>query len=273
MPSTSSSQSTLAKVAEYVEAITLDPSSKVFVPLAEIYREAGMLDAAVPLITKGIRANPEYGPGYIVLGRLFVTQEKLEEARKAFLKAVQLEGESLPAHKGLLKVLWRLENKDAARKTAEKILRLDPTDREAKTILASVSAPPAAHKPLQTAAVQAKAEPGVTPEGEEPIKTATLADIYVKQGLYQKALNLYSQILSRDPANQEIQRKAEAAQQQLQQQGQKTAKAEKVAEASTVSSPETSTEPTKAEMDPKEKLIAKLQGWLDSIQQRRGHVL
>ncbi len=45
----------------------------------------------------------------------------------------------------------------------------------------------------------------IVDEEEEPIPTATLAEIYAKQGLTDKAIKIYNEILDKNPGNSDIQ--------------------------------------------------------------------
>lgn len=246
----------LAKVAEYVEELTRDPGSRVFVPLSEIYRQAGMLQSAQSVLLKGIKQNPDYGPGYIALGRTLASRDMADKAEKAFRKALQVAPGNLSALKALLRILWEKGDVTEARKTAEVLYEVNPGDEDAEKILQLIAE---GHE--KESASGAAGEQVAVPkksEGEEPIKTATLAEIYVRQGLFEKALNVYRQVLSRDPQNQEIRRKALAVKKRLEEQRAQDSKKTSVE----------ALEETPVEDTP----IRILQGWLDSIRQRRSHV-
>lgn len=281
-------QIVLAKVAEYVEALTREPGSRCFVPLSEIYRQAGMLEAAQSTLLKGIKQNPDYGPGYIALGRTLAARGMTGKAEKAFRKALQVEPGNLPALKALLRILWEKGDAVEARKTAEALYQAKPGDEDAEKILQRIAERHEKESFSGMAGEQAAAPE--KSEGEEPIKTATLAEIYVRQGLFEKALNVYRQVLGRDPQNQEIRRKALAVKKRLEEQraqGREKSSEDAWAEASgetagasTRAVPSTQESPAMNQSAP-ERLeethsedapIRILQGWLDSIHQRRSHV-
>ena len=96
------------------------------------------------------------------------------------------------------------------------VVRVVP-DRDHAWAEAEMAAPPAPEI-IMTPAVEEAAAPAaapmveaIPPEEEEPaaapeaIPTATLAEIYVRQGLPERALEVYERILAADPSNAEIQ--------------------------------------------------------------------
>ncbi|HKL48409.1 MAG TPA: tetratricopeptide repeat protein [Desulfuromonadales bacterium] len=278
----------LAKVAEYVEELTRDPGSRVFVPLSEIYRQAGMFQAAQSILLKGIKQNPDYGPGYIALGRTLASRDMAGKAEKAFRKALEVAPGNLPALKALLRIFWEKGDVTEARKTAEALYKVKPGDEDAEKILQRI-----AERHEKETAPGASGEQVAAPKkskAEEPIKTATLAEIYVRQGLFEKALNVYRQVLSRDPQNQEIRQKALAVKKRLEEQRAQERQKTSTEALSTPSEEEfraadeavssvqersamNESAPERLEEAPTEDAPIRIfQGWLDSIRQRRSHV-
>ena len=84
-------------------------------------------------------------------------------------------------------------------------------DRDYAWTEVEMAAPPAPEIIVTPAAEDAAAPEAIAPEEEEPaaapeaIPTATLAEIYVRQGLPERALEVYERILTEDPSNAEIQ--------------------------------------------------------------------
>ncbi|NIQ93982.1 MAG: tetratricopeptide repeat protein [Desulfuromonadales bacterium] len=277
MASNANTQISLAKVAEYVETLTRDPKSKVFVPLGEIYRQSGMVDEAQAVVLKGLKQNPDYGLGYIALGRVLLAKDLPEKAEKAYRKALRFEPENLSALKGLLRLLWNRGDTEGAGEMAETLVRVKPGDPDAEKVLKSLAGRSEKQTGAGASAGKEKTAAGAEKaEGDEPIQTATLADIYVRQGLYAKALNLYRQILASNPQNQEIKRKAQAAQKRLDEQRSEaepdtTASNEGAAGAQEqIAARDTETPPNAS--DSVEATIRVLESWLDGIRQRREHV-
>ena len=68
---------------------------RYFAPLANEYRKAGDLSAAIALCRQELAKQPSHMSGYIVLGQALYESSQLDEARGAFEKAVALDPENL----------------------------------------------------------------------------------------------------------------------------------------------------------------------------------
>jgi len=189
--------SMLGKIAGYIEILSRDPHSTAFVPLADAYRQLGLMDDAIEVAQNGVAALPKFSPGFITLGRLHAQRGDLSAAEEAFSQAIAIEPESLPALKGLARVCGMQGDRRRARQLLEKARELQPDDATVLKMLAALGPAP-----------EGKTEFGSTPakiadseERDAPIATATIAEIYVKQGLLGKALKVYRDLLKTDPGN------------------------------------------------------------------------
>ncbi|HKZ57404.1 MAG TPA: hypothetical protein VJ024_06855, partial [Thermodesulfovibrionales bacterium] len=70
------------------ERVDKDPSSKLFVPLAEEYKKAGMFEEAVDVLMKGLERHPNYMSARVSLGKIYIEKEMLNEAGQEFEKVV-----------------------------------------------------------------------------------------------------------------------------------------------------------------------------------------
>lgn len=55
-----------------------DPTSKVFAPLAEAYRRAGLLDEAVEIAREGLTHHPNFASGRVALARALFDQKRFQ---------------------------------------------------------------------------------------------------------------------------------------------------------------------------------------------------
>ncbi len=207
--------SMLGKIAGYIEILNKDPHSTVFVPLAEAFRQMGMLDDALEVARKGVAALPTFCPGYTELGRIQVQRGALKEAEEAYAAAVEIDNENLPALKGLARVCGAQGQRAKARKILERARDLQPDDQTVLKMLSALGPPPAPEPPpaAPKAAAMGQPAPGQAPREEgdgsgtggddfgEPIATATIAEIYVRQGLLDKALRIYRDLLRVNPGD------------------------------------------------------------------------
>lgn len=64
---------------EYLRRYQDNPRSRVFAPLAEAYRKAGLLDEAVEIAREGLRIHPGFVGGRVALARALFDQKKYPE--------------------------------------------------------------------------------------------------------------------------------------------------------------------------------------------------
>ena len=194
-----------ARIAELESELARDSSPKIFAPLAEAYRLSGQLDKALETARLGIKAHPDHMGIRVVLARATVDSEGRETG--------------LPAY--------------------EDVLKLDPDNLEARAYIDSVPEPPEAPaEGAGTRMLPAEAPPTTPEDIEQParrpgagslseelahladlfmpsdtnsggpslgpssIATLTLAEIYSRQGLHNKAAEVCERILERDPDNE-----------------------------------------------------------------------
>jgi tetratricopeptide (TPR) repeat protein len=139
------------------DKVNKDPNSKLFIPLAEEYKKAGMFDEAIEVLTKGLERQPDYMSARVSLGKIYIERGMLEEARDEFEKVVSSIPDNLYAHKRLAEIYRDLGEQDKAIKEFKTVLKLNPMDDWAATNLTDIQAGP---KPVpQAAEVPAIEEP------------------------------------------------------------------------------------------------------------------
>jgi len=208
MPMTPNSAdgSLLGKIAGYVEILSKDPRSTVFVPLAETYRQMGLLEEALEVATRGVNVLPSFSPGYTALGRVQSQLGNLSAAASAFERALLIDPENQMSLKGLAKVREQQGDRVQALKLVQRAVALKPDDAVAKKMLAALGAA-SASPAVEVRQAPAAATAAVAPHGAEPISTATIAEIYIRQGYLNRALKVYRDLLQSDPQNEGVRRK------------------------------------------------------------------
>lgn len=277
--------SLISKIGSYLQIISQDPHSTAFVPLAEAYRQVGLLDDALEAARLGTRSLPHFSPGFSTLGRVLGQMGRIDEAMSAFAKALSIDRQSQAALVGLARLHLIRGERDQARKILNEAAEFHPDDEHIRNMVVALDLPRpwdklkggkpeevAQDAALQDKAPSVDAEPsGETAESSsEAILTATLAEIYVKQGLLDKAVAVYEEILQRDPDNRSVQERLQtltaSSEPEITENRVEEAAADAVAEVAVPQTPPAPAEP------PARTPLAILERWLAGIHQRREHV-
>ena len=132
------------------EKVAKDPSSKLFVPLAEEYRKAGKLDEAINVLKSGIERQPSYMSARVALSKIYLEKGMLNEARDELEKVVKSIPDNLFAQRKLADIYKQLGDKERAISQYKVVLRLNPLDEEALNILKELEGPVSEEEPVST---------------------------------------------------------------------------------------------------------------------------
>jgi tetratricopeptide (TPR) repeat protein len=215
--------SLIGKISSYLQIVSKDPHSTAFVPLAEAYRQIGLLDDALEAARLGTTMLPNFSPGFATLGRILGQMGRLDEAMSAFARSLSIDRQSESALIGLARLHLVRGERDMARKILLQAAEFHPQDEMIENMLVALDLPrpwmeaeiaeDVTEEPAEVATAVASAigeprvvqaavdEPATELVGGEPIPTATLAEIYVKQGLFEQAARVYEEILRMEPDN------------------------------------------------------------------------
>ena len=207
----------IGKISSYLQIVSKDPHSTAFVPLAEAYRQIGLLDDALEAARLGTTMLPNFSPGFATLGRILGQMGRLDESMSAFARALSIDRQSESALIGLARLHLVRGERDMARKILQQAAEFHPEDEMIESMLLALDLP----RPWMEAEVVEVAEPvaevsapskppvapvvadepAAAPAGGEPIPTATLAEIYAKQGMVEQAIHVYEEIIRLEPGN------------------------------------------------------------------------
>lgn len=121
-----------ASIEKFQEILAKDPRSKVFAPLADAYREMGMLNEAAAIASRGVQYHPTYVSGFVAYGRILLEQKKHTEALPVLIKATELDAQNLLALHLLGNLHLQLKNPKAALKAFKMVLFLNPHSEKAR---------------------------------------------------------------------------------------------------------------------------------------------
>jgi tetratricopeptide (TPR) repeat protein len=218
---THSTEDELVKFEEkYARILTQDPSSVAFIFLAQVLYKQGKVDKAINVLINGLRYNKKSVTGRFLLGKIYYDRWLIEQAKREFQAVVELAPDNLAA----CKMLVQIHKSEEAYGKALEILRsasaYHPHDgsivSELGEIEASLSAAEKKEKEFKSAresiktALESKSfeelESGLKQHGKE-LYTETIADIYISQGLFERACGVLEKMIEIDPGNEAIREK------------------------------------------------------------------
>lgn len=155
-----------------------DPTSIVFVPIAEYFLLYGMVDEALKVCREGLKRHPVFVTGRVAMAKIHLKRGNWDEAEGELRQALSI----MPANRSARELLRQIEDMRHREDRREAPEREEFTESEIGT-------------------------------GEDEIRwadtpqspswnTVTMAKIYASQGLYDKARTIYRSILARDPQNE-----------------------------------------------------------------------
>ena len=227
------------ELERYLKSYSHDPKSRAFAPLGETYRKMGKLDEAITILEEGVKIHPNYASGYISLGRCYSDKGEMARAVKEFETAIKFAPDNIMAYKLAANEYKKLNDEKSLINTYGKLLKLSSGDQEALSFLSSKGLLKKKDEPVkidnakipiiktqETVKEPLKFQPNVgtqmniavpktepkaavvqpnNPVNEEKRKlefyTATLAEIYTKQGLKSEAAEIYEVLLENSPSN------------------------------------------------------------------------
>ena len=119
-----------AKIDKLATQLAKDPRSKAFIPLAEEYVQAGMLQEAALVLEDGLKGFPSFVTALVSLGRVYMQLKRPAEAQPNFEEAIKLSPDNLLAHRMLARIYAENRNIEAAARSCDLVLFQHPKDKE-----------------------------------------------------------------------------------------------------------------------------------------------
>jgi tetratricopeptide (TPR) repeat protein len=115
-----------------------DPTSLVFLPLAEALRRRGQLDSALTVAEQGAARYPEMAGAFDLLARIRSDRGEGDLAFDAWTTVLRLDPDHLGAHKGLSFLCFRAGDHTRSLRYLERAVELAPADAPLRATLARV---------------------------------------------------------------------------------------------------------------------------------------
>ncbi len=173
----------MEEIEKLRERVQRDPDSKLFLPLAEEYRKAGMYEEAIEVLKKGLERQPGYTSAKVALGKIYFEQGRVEDAQSVFEEVALTVPDNLFAKKKLVEIYKQKGEIDRAKDYCKKVLELNPMDEEVRAILEDLIAQGSEEGEVvetaeeETTAPPVYAEPPVADEVQETEQTVAVEDV------------------------------------------------------------------------------------------------
>ncbi len=181
---------------QYAEA----PESFVFARLADAHRKAGNSARALEILEQGLERHPAYLSAHIVYARCLMDLGRAGEAAAAWTRVLDLDQHNLVALRELAELALEANQREDALRWSERLLQIDPLSEDAERLAAAAA--DAGSRTSGTPSVGGSSQESA--EASLPhdlcLITETMAALYLKQGLYEEAAEIYWELVKRRPA-------------------------------------------------------------------------
>jgi predicted Zn-dependent protease len=127
-------------IYSYLKKYQDDPTSRIFAPLAEAYRKAGLVDEAIQIAREGLRVHPNFVGGRVALARALFDKTKYEDVIRELAYVVQDVPDNLVAQRLLAESCLMLGRVAEALGAYKMLLFFSPHDAETAAIVQELEA-------------------------------------------------------------------------------------------------------------------------------------
>lgn len=274
MNPTGTDEAGVKKLAQALVQAVRAPEPSTWRTLTELLIQFDCRDESLELVHLGMDRFPNDVELQLLGGRMLAEAGDVSASAQALRNVLAVDPHHVEALWLLADVSRRQGDMDQARMRLSQLLHVKPDHEEARQLLRSLSAASAVVTPAPA---------------KKTFSTATLAEIYVKQGYLSKALQVYEQLLDNNPANEKLRRRVEQLRAQMGAEQpaavkeaaplqpsvesvfEPPAEVPRATDLVQVAAPEPTQAPVVA-LSYEERILKTFENWLAAISQRRSHV-
>ncbi len=120
---------------KYLEIYEKTPHSRVFAPLAEHYRQVGMIEKAIDILKRGIKIHPSYVMGHLGLAFCYFDQRQFNLAYNILKPLIPSNRDNIRLQRLFAKTCLEIGKYEDALEVFKYILFITPRDHEAQEMV------------------------------------------------------------------------------------------------------------------------------------------
>lgn len=187
---------------KYEEHLKKNPSSTSFVLLAEVLLKRNRINKAISVLIKGLSRNRHLITARFLLGKAYFQSWNIDLALKELGKVVETAPDHFSASELLIEIKKSEQKYDEALMIAKNLAFYYRGNSEIQKIKEELEILKEKSIKDTNASENEKAVENRKNRSETPFpRTETVADIYITQGQYEKALDILTELIFRDPKN------------------------------------------------------------------------
>jgi predicted Zn-dependent protease len=190
-----------AAIRRQEERLAKDPTSLAFAQLADLYRKAGRPADAIATCRSGLLRYPHYTTARLILAKTLLAENDPTAALTEIEAILQVSPKDVQCHRLAAEAHRRMGHLDAAVRSLETAVALDPGDRESRMLL-SVLRPDASAG--ETSGVGRLLV-------DDTFVTSAFGSLCLEQGLADEAAVIFTRMLRQDPGSTEARERLETA--------------------------------------------------------------
>ena len=204
-----------------------DPDGRAFASLADAYRRADELDEAAELVREGTERLPDFAPGHLVRARVLRDRGETDEALHALQRVLELDPENVEALREAAELARAADRSEEALELWQRLARIEPEDEEIREAVRELKRRhfglerEASEEPEEEAgadveveteeeaAADIEGEPAEDDGSDTEVYTRTMAELYVRQGHTERAVEVYRRLVEARPEDEELRARLE----------------------------------------------------------------